>query len=228
MNERVQALIRARGLLAVARALAHMMRGFVNSSGSIAERKEALRMLKGYLTATKSGVTPGMLELWFARAGQFQERREQLQKYRAGGVGFEPLQFWTPAEALARIEQIDAKVKMLGIDVAASAAKVGKEYVDQWAVWVSKWNGYAADLRDSWFSRGFVATADQLDAYERELDALRTRFVAAGGVLHGANLNAAVSKPEDPAAGMGKGLEEFALAALGIAAVALVLKNRGK
>jgi hypothetical protein len=114
-----------------------------------------------------------------------------------GAAGWDPLVIWTPDLALQRINQIDAKISMLDRDIMAPTTHVDANFVKDWQAWKTGYAATVAQLKDSWITRGLTGTAEQLDAYDRELDAFRSQFRALGGVTVSPEITSQVSNPQN-------------------------------
>lgn len=125
--------------------------------------------------------------------------RRDIPAVQAAQTGWDPLSIWTPGQASARIDQIDAKVQMIGSDIEAAAVAKPElaDFLAHWNTWRHGWDQYAAELRDSFLLRGWVNTANQLDAYDRELDVWVDRFKSLGNTPT-IEIPSAVSRPKDP------------------------------
>jgi hypothetical protein len=85
---------------------------------------------------------------------------------------------WTPAQALTRIDQVDAQVKIMSDAVAHPTSHFDQDsseynqyitFVTAWNIWSAGWKVFAEKMRDSWFERGYGNTRVLIDGYEKQL-----------------------------------------------------------
>lgn len=202
-------------LRAYARALHHLHRGLAAAARDPRVRAGAVQAGRAFAAAWQQGMTRAQLAAWFERARGIYDavQAEHVKRYVGSGdpqVGFDLIEFWTPAQALARIEHLDAKIAILDRAITGSPDAAFRA---AWQDWRGKWIGFRDDLRGSWFARGFVGVAKQLDAYAAEHDKWRADAERRGTVIHAPQL----PEPEPSHGGVALPAALGALAAFGAA-----------
>lgn len=102
------------------------------------------------------------------------------------GDGIFP-EFVTPAEARAKLNQVNAQLITLNADIKAQESKVPPAFVTQWGAFFESWQKFFSDSIDSFFAinLGTVATIKRAEQFERDGLEQRKGFQAAGGIPSG-------------------------------------------
>ncbi len=112
------------------------------------------------------------------------------------GDGIFP-EFVTPAEARAKLNQVNAQLITLNGDVKGQEAKLSAAFVTQWGVFFESWQKFFSETIDNFFAinLGTVNTVKRAEQFERDGLEQRKLFQASGGAPSGP---APVPPPEVP------------------------------
>lgn len=131
------------------------------------------------------------------------------------GDGIFP-EFISPAEARAKLNQVNAQMVTLNADIKAQESKLPAPFVAQWGAFFESWVKFFTDSIDSFFAINLatVATVKRAEQFERDGLEQRKLFQSAGGAPSGP---APVPPPETPA-----GVQTIESIAKAVTVVALV------
>lgn len=105
--------------------------------------------------------------------------RARRQGLRVGGQ-----LVWQPADVIALIDRVHARVQALAMAIATTPTlptdPLGTEWRDAWAGWYRAWLDFREEGRDVW-SSAWGSTASTAQAFDQELDAYREAYAELTG-----------------------------------------------